>query len=343
MFGSIGIGQDAVSVYRAMFAEPHAGVSDLGRILDWPTERVRSALDELARLSLIRRSWEQSEKLVLVRPEFGLQTLLWQQEAELLERQRELATARTAITQLISEFEESPGTRAVMDIEQLHGIDAIRLRIEELVHDCRHSLWTFADGGAQTQDNLEASLPLDRLLLERGVELRDVYLDSVMNDPKTVQYISRLTELGARIRTVPTLPTRMVLFDRAIALIPTDPDDTSASALVLRGSGAVTALMALYEYVWEEARPLGSSVTPRDPHGLSTQEQAVVNLLAEGNTDETIARKLGVSVRTARRITADLSRRLGARSRFQAGVLATALGWIDTHSLGGVTEGRKVR
>ncbi len=337
MFGSIGIGQDAVSVYRAMFAEPHAGVRDLGRLLDWPVERVRSALDELARLSLVRRSWEKSEELVLVRPEFALQSLLVQQEADLLERQQQLATARSAITQLISEFEESHRIRATMDIEQLHGIDAIRLRIEEFVHECRHSFWTFADGGAQTQDNLEASLPLDRMLLDRGVELRDIYLDSVMNDPKTVRYISQLTELGAQIRTAPTLPTRMILFDRTTALIPTDPDDSSASALVLRGSGVVTALMALYEYVWEGANPLGASA-PRGRHGLSTQEQAVVNLLAEGNTDETIARKLGVSVRTARRITADLSRRLGARSRFQAGVLATALGWIDTSSLDGAAE-----
>ncbi|WP_231493891.1 LuxR C-terminal-related transcriptional regulator [Nocardiopsis sp. CNT312] len=330
-----------MSVYRAMFAEPRAGVSDLGHLLGWPVERVRAALDELARLSLVRRSWEQPEKLVLVRPEFGLQSLLWQQEADLLERQQQLANARSAITRLISEFEESHRIRIAMDIEQLHGIDAIRLRIEEFAHECRHSVWTFADGGAQTQDNLEASLPLDRMLLERGIELRDIYLDSVMNDAKTLRHILRLADLGARIRTVPTLPTRMVLFDRTIALIPTDPDDSAASALVLRGSGAVTALLSLYEYVWGEASPLGSRA-PRGRHGLSAQEQAVVNLLAEGSTDETIARRLGVSVRTARRITADLSRRLGARSRFQAGVLATALGWIDTSSLDGATEGEDV-
>jgi len=41
-----------------------------------------------------------------------------------------------------------------------------------------------------------------------------------------------------------------------------------------------------------------------------------------------IARKLGVSVRTSRRITAELTQRLGARSRFQAGARAVERGWI---------------
>ncbi|RBL84656.1 helix-turn-helix transcriptional regulator, partial [Streptomyces cavourensis] len=34
------------------------------------------------------------------------------------------------------------------------------------------------------------------------------------------------------------------------------------------------------------------------------------------------------SVRTVRRVTADLMHRLGARSRFEAGVLATTKGWV---------------
>ncbi|WP_116247592.1 LuxR family transcriptional regulator [Nocardiopsis sp. FIRDI 009] len=333
MFGSLGLDQDAAEVYRAMLAEPRAGVSDLARLLEWPVERVRSALDDLARLSLVRRSWEKPGELVLVRPVVGLNALLWRQEAELLERQRQIADARSAITQLISDYEESTRIRAAADVEQLHGIDAIRLRIEEFAHDCRHSLMTFADGGAQTPANLEASLPLDRMLLERGVELRDVYLDSVMKDPQTVDYISQLSDLGAQIRTAPTLPTRLLIFDRSTALLPADPTDTSASALVLRGQGVIAALLSLYEYVWNEARPVGGGAS-RDRHGLTGQEQAVINLLAEGNTDEAIARKLGVSVRTARRITADLSRRLGARSRFQAGARASELGWIGAPSSG---------
>ena len=53
-----------------------------------------------------------------------------------------------------------------------------------------------------------------------------------------------------------------------------------------------------------------------------------------------MAKRLGVSTRTARRIASTLMEHLGARSRFQAGALAERLGlldeseqWIGSHPL----------
>lgn len=54
----------------------------------------------------------------------------------------------------------------------------------------------------------------------------------------------------------------------------------------------------------------------------------MLRLLAAGLTDEAVARRLDVSVRTLRRVTADLMERLEARSRFQAGYLAATRGWL---------------
>ncbi|SDK53829.1 helix-turn-helix domain-containing protein [Nonomuraea jiangxiensis] len=58
---------------------------------------------------------------------------------------------------------------------------------------------------------------------------------------------------------------------------------------------------------------------------LSPREWQVLQLLAQGCTDEAVARNLGVSLRTVRRITADLMERLDARSRFQAGLKAARI------------------
>ncbi len=52
-------------------------------------------------------------------------------------------------------------------------------------------------------------------------------------------------------------------------------------------------------------------------------------MLAQGLTDEAVAKRLGVSPRPARRIAADLMEKLGARSRFQAGARAVAKGWLS--------------
>jgi len=89
----------------------------------------------------------------------------------------------------------------------------------------------------------------------------------------------------------------------------------------------VAALVALFEQIWLSANPPGVT-QPRDERGLNPQEQEILRLLASGQTDEVVARRLDVSVRTGRRITAELMERLGARSRFQAGYLAAVHGWL---------------
>jgi DNA-binding NarL/FixJ family response regulator len=53
-------------------------------------------------------------------------------------------------------------------------------------------------------------------------------------------------------------------------------------------------------------------------------------MLAEGVKDETIARQLGVSVRTLSRITSTLLKNLQVETRFQAGMKIVQLGLPNT-------------
>jgi DNA-binding CsgD family transcriptional regulator len=142
-----------------------------------------------------------------------------------------------------------------------------------------------------------------------------------------VAYADWYAGLGGEIRTVATLPLRMIIIDRESAIVPLDSDNTSQGALLLNGNGTLTALCALFENIWESATPFGS-VQVQDERGLTAQESEALRLLGQGLTDEAIAKRLGVSPRTARRIAADLMESLDARSRFQAGVLAAKRGWI---------------
>lgn len=323
----LGIGSAEETVYRTILENPSYGVMELSLELGWPVHRIRSTLDELARLSLLRPSWEEPDVLRLVRPEVGLSALLAREEAALLAKQQEIERSRTAVAQMIAAYADQNPARSGGESESLTGIDMIRTRIEELVAECRQELLGFEPKSAQTPDNIAASRPLDEALLDRGVTIRVVYTDSVRNDQPTSGYATWLTELGGRVRTTPGLPLRMIIFDRRTALLPTDPEDSGAGAVLLHGAGVVTALVALFEQTWDTATPLGEE-RRRDEKGLSHQEREVLRLLSAGLTDEAVARRLDVSVRTLRRVTADLMERLEARSRFQAGYLAAARGWL---------------
>jgi DNA-binding NarL/FixJ family response regulator len=61
---------------------------------------------------------------------------------------------------------------------------------------------------------------------------------------------------------------------------------------------------------------------------LSEQDRKIITLMAAGVTDDAIARRLRLSRRTVSRRIATLLDRLGATTRFQAGVQAAHRDWL---------------
>ncbi|MET8680896.1 helix-turn-helix transcriptional regulator [Streptomyces sp. NPDC004647] len=331
MLDLLGLDAVAESVYRAMLVHPQAGVEALRVQLGISEEKIRTALDRLSELALVRPSANDPRQMHAVSPQLGMEMLLAQQQAELAARQQRVEASRAAAVRLISEFAHQKPGAAETDVIDLEGIDEIRDHLVALNSDVKEEFLTFAPGGPQTAANMQASRPLNQLLLERGIRMRTVYLDSIRNDPPTVAHAEWLTSLGGQVRTAPLLPTRMIIYDRRTAVIATDSDNTTVGAVVLSAQGLIAALCALFESVWQTAEPLGA---PRrrdaeaDP--LTPQQSTALRLLAQGYTDETIAKRLGVSTRTARRIATDLMAHLNARSRFQAGAHAVQHGYLST-------------
>lgn len=309
-----------------MLASPGSGVRELQAELGIPEEEVRSALDTLSELVLVIPSREGSAGLRAISPDLGMEMLLSRQQAELAEQQRQLEMSRATAAQLIAEYADLRPRTVSPGVEQLVGLDQVRERLISLTREVATEVMTLASG-AHTQQGIDAARPLDQELLDRGLVIRTVYLDSVRNSLPTMRYVDWLTAQGAQVRTLPMLPTRMIIVDRARAVIPVNSDDTAAGAVLLSGHGTLTALCALFESLWEQAQPLGLPPVP-DVDGLTPQARTALALLAEGHTDEAIAKRLAVSPRTARRIATELIERLGARSRFQAGVRAVELGWL---------------
>jgi DNA-binding CsgD family transcriptional regulator/sugar-specific transcriptional regulator TrmB len=313
-----------------MLLHPELDTRGIAERLESEESEVRAALDRLADLALTRPTGA-SDRWRAVNPELGLATLLARQEAEAARRQQEIERSRAAMAGLIAEYASVHAPANQPGIELISSLDEVRDRLVQLASDAAAEVLSFAPGGPQPPQVMEASRVLDQESLERGVRMRTLYQDSVRNDPATVQYARWLHGLGGAVRTVPTLPLRMILVDNATAIVPIDPEDARKGAVLLRSPGVIAALRALFEQVWEQARPLGESVQ-RDPHGLTAQERELLRLLAEGLTDERAGQRLGVSLRTVRRMMADLMVRMDARSRFQAGIQCAALGWLGEAS-----------
>lgn len=321
MLAGLGLTAQDDVVYRAMLEHPDDDVSALCARLGLTGDQVRSALDHLADLALIRMN---TDGIRAVRPRAGLMSLLAQAEAEIAERQRQIEATRSAIAGMAAVLDDRDQQEIAI---RLDGVDAVRDRLVELAYTAKTECLSFTTGGAQTPDTMAAEKPLNQLALERGVQMRNIYLESFCNDPATLAYARWMAELGSSSRTAATLPMRMVIVDREVALIPIDPNDGLAGALELRSPGVVTGLVALFEQVWATGTPFGE-IPARDRCGLLPQERDLLRLLATGHTDESAARKLAVSLRSVQRLMTALTERLGSVSRFQAGVEATRRGWV---------------
>ncbi|MFE1872676.1 helix-turn-helix domain-containing protein [Streptomyces sp. NPDC059496] len=327
MLETLGLDSLSERVYRAMLGHPTEGVAELAKRLGISAPELREAMDHLSALALVRCQDGQNEGFRTVSPEVAMELLLARQQAELAAQQQRLEVSRAAAAQLIAECSILGDPQGSVESERVMGAEAIRERLAQLGAAAEEEVLNFAPGGAHTEEDLRASREPNAALFERGVKMRTVYLDSVRNHQPTLDHVKWLNSLGGRVRTTPTLPIRMIVIDRRQAILPLDTMDARVGAVVLTGGSVVSALCALFENVWADAVPIGDS-TAMDRHGMAPLEARTLGMLAEGLTDEAIAKRLGVSPRTARRIAAELMDRLDARSRFQAGVHAVQDGWL---------------
>lgn len=328
MLKALGLEAHTEAVYREMLAHPADGIGELGQRLNLSEEQVRDSLDRLVDLELLTASRNSSGSLRAVSPEVGLEQILRRQEEDLIRRQEELARSKVAAARAVATYSALRPNTETDGAERLVGLDAIQSRLEVLGRNLTEECLSIMPGGAQSQASLDASKPLDENALARKVDMRAIYQDSVRNDPATLAYAQWTTEKGGQVRSSPILPPRLVIFDRKIAVVPIDPANSRLGALCTSAPGIVASLVTLFEQTWETAVPLGAAREPVPEDGISAGERELLKLLASGLTDETAAKRLGVSLRTIRRQMSAIMERLNASSRFEAGLRAAQRGWL---------------
>ncbi|MFJ2847517.1 hypothetical protein GTY20_37905 [Streptomyces sp. SID4946] len=220
------------------------------------------------------------------------------------------------------------GSHLAQNGERLLGADAVQARLTALSRRAEKEWLALGPGSTGLRRGTpQDAAPLEADVLERGVALRSIYRESFRNEPALLRCARDLALLGGETRTVPVVPTPVVIVDEEVGLIPLDPSDPLGGAVEVRDSSTVRVLHLMFEQLWMAATPWKVS-GGREGDSRRSRDHALLLLLCEGHTDESISRRLGVSLRTVRRLVADLMQRLGARSRFQAGVQAARRGWL---------------
>ena len=314
------------SVYRAMLEHPTADTAAIASEVDVSVDEVRAELDLLADLMLVEVG-VGSSPFQAIPPEQAIAVLVAREEARLAERQRQVTEARDDMSALVESFVTSR-TQQGSDglVEQIDDPRVVTSRLFQLTRAARERVSFMLPGEALPPEAIGPSARLDGELLARGIPLRVVVSDASLERTHWRDHLCGQVQRGVQARSHPAPPQRLVIVDGDVAIL---PRDGSAGAIVVHGPDLVGPTAALFDTMWHDAIPIVMDAQVTESEFSDARVRQVVALLAQGQKDEAIARRLQVSVRTVRRLVSAALTALHAESRFEAGVLAVKRGWVS--------------
>jgi len=306
--------------------------------------------------AIARQEWELVDTLHADHPNARTELLAWDlisdehppvardpQAALRAKVTRELAEARRHIElveglpdlsrDLIREYRQvqlRAGGSSVYLTEQAE----VNARLQDVIGDARREILAAQPGGPRKRELLEIAVARDSAALDRGVEMRTVYRDTVRDHPVTAEYArtmsARTTGRPARYATLVGDFERMVIVDREFAFVSDHivAGSPPHSAWLVKDPAVVAVLAKTFEASWRRAQPwagelrtrCGASgagvdaVTGADGTRTDRQQRGIMRYLCAGESQAATARKLGVSKRKLEEEIAVLKARWGVRT-----------------------------
>ncbi|GGY75189.1 hypothetical protein GCM10010363_65350 [Streptomyces omiyaensis] len=324
MLGAIGLDERQESAYRALIALGAAEVTDLAHRLSLPEQDTERALRRLEAQGLAAQSSARTGRWVAAPPAVALGALLTQQRHEL--EQAELAAALLA-----EEYRAEATEPAVHDlVEVVTGASAVTHRFLQLQLGATEEVCALVTGKPIAVSGVENDA--EELAAGRGVRYRVVVEREVLTLPTGLLELSAALGREEQIRVVDRVPTKLVVADRSLAMVPLTGRGAEPAALVVHASGLLESLMGLFEAVWREALPLrlgaGAQITEEQAPGPDTTDLEILSLLLAGMTDASVAKQLDLGLRTVQRRVKGLMELAAVTTRLQLGWHAYEKGWV---------------
>ncbi|MFJ6895864.1 helix-turn-helix transcriptional regulator [Streptomyces hokutonensis] len=326
MLGAIGLDEAHESAYRALVSVGAADVPDLARRLtigEYDTER---ALRRLELHGLAAQSTARPGRWVAAPPGVALGALLTQQR-------HELEKAELAAALLAEEYRAAAAETAVHDlVEVVTGASAVTRRFLQLQLGASDEVCALVTGNPVVVTGMENDA--EEQAAGRGVRYRVVIERAVLDLPDGRTELAAALGRGEQVRVVEKVPTKLVVADRTLALVPLTSHSAEPAALVVHASGLLELLCGLFESVWRDAHPLclgASGAAEQEPDGPDGTDLEVLSLLLAGLTDASVAKQLDLGLRTVQRRVKRLMELTGATTRLQLGWHAYERGWVTRY------------
>lgn len=192
--------------------------------------------------------------------------------------------------------------------------ETVNARLQDVIGDARREILCAQPGGPRKREVLDGAVSRDSAALDRGVELRTLYRDTVRDHPLTAEYartMSARTTGGrpAQYRTLPGDFERVIIVDRETAVISDHIVEGSPphAAWLVTDPAVVAVLASIFEATWVRGQPWSGELRARcgvvdtvsGTGGVRTngRQRVILRYLCAGESQPSMARKMGVSKR----------------------------------------------
>jgi DNA-binding CsgD family transcriptional regulator len=282
-------------------------------------------LVELLDLGIAFRSGHDDELIRPVAPAVALRILIEARQDEMVSFQNRILDGWSKLGELLPTALDSGRTDGTLDgVRALTRFEEVVTRAAELYSAPKARLRGTETGAFPTRRGGDRTRTAPPPLTRAGTRIQMMYETGCQGTSAGASTIERSVRAGEEVRLRHRLPVTMLHVDDAIALVTTDR--AGRTAVLVQAPAVIAMLAEWFDLLWENPTtmtyPVGGTATALNP----VQRDVLTLMLA--NDDETIARRLRMSVTTVRRHIKAIYQALGVNSRFAAGMAAAKLNWI---------------
>lgn len=324
MLQGIGLSADDETVYLALLGSARQTMAELARSAQIGSRaRLGRAVDTLIENGLATRFTGHPVYVAAVAPDIGLDALAQRR----VESARRVNDLMPGLMEVYWTANRDPEATEV--IELISGAESRDQLFLQLQRGVKREVRAFDCPPYAYPETVGEPDAVECAALAKGISYRVIYHRPTIDTHHQWPSIEAAMAAGEQSRVRDDLPVKLTLFDDTAAAVPITTATGKRIAVLVRSSSLLSALSALFESYWADAVPLTPQAQPMDTppkQRLSDAELRLAAMLAAGLSDDAIRRNLEVSASTVQRRIRDLLRRLGAKTRFQAGL---QLGRLD--------------
>jgi sugar-specific transcriptional regulator TrmB len=322
MLEIVGLSEDAERVYADLVTSGAADIDTVAARAGLSVPATEAVIAELQPRGLLVSRPGDPHSYAAAPPSVALEALLAQQRHAL--HQAELA----AVT-LAESYRSGTAERSDRDlIEVLTGGEAIRHRFEQIQRSATWELLALVTERPTVVRTDENAAELEAV--QRGVTYRVVLEREALSSPEVAESLAASVHDDKSIRVIERVPSKLIIADRATALVPLGEvsETGSPTALLVRAAGLNQLLIGLFESTWDRAQPIRMAALHPAAEGPDTLDLRILSLLLVGSTDVAIGNQLGLGLRTVQRRIKHLMVLASAETRIQLGWQAHRRGWV---------------